>query len=72
MLLEIAYNRFKGNNENDFVILNGPIIIQKSNKQSMLAKKSIAKNLLLYRKTCELLLSCSTYFSVNKLYKREF
>ena len=45
------------------LFLNGPIIIQKSNKQSMLAKKSIAKNLLYIEKPV------SYYFHVVPIFQ---
>lgn len=70
--LEIAYNRFKGNNENDFVIFEWAYYYPEKQQTVYVSKEKYSQKLALYRKTCELLLSCSTYFSVNKLYKREF
>ncbi|MBE7356558.1 CDP-glycerol glycerophosphotransferase family protein [Staphylococcus haemolyticus] len=70
--LEIAYTRFKGNNENDFVIFEWAYYYPETQQTVYVNKERYSQKLALYRKTCELLLSCTTYFSVNKLYKREF
>lgn len=70
--IEIAYKRFKGNNENDFVIFEWAYYYPNTNETIYVNKEKYNQKLALYRETCELLLACSTYFTVNKLYKKKF
>ena len=52
--------------------LNGLITTLITNETIYVNKEKYNQKLALYRRTCELLLACSTYFTVNKLYKKKF
>ncbi|MGF7498952.1 MULTISPECIES: bifunctional glycosyltransferase/CDP-glycerol:glycerophosphate glycerophosphotransferase [Staphylococcus] len=70
--IEIAYTRFKGNSENDIVIFEWAYFYPETNETIYVNKEKYSQKLALYRETCELLLACNTYFTVNKLYRRQF
>lgn len=70
--LKIAYERLQGTPENDFVIFEWAYYYPKSEETIYINKEKYHNEKVLYRETCEMLLSCSTYFTVNKMYKKEF
>lgn len=70
--LKIAYERLKGTSENDFVIFEWAYYYPESGKTIYVNKEKYLNKKVLYRETCEMLLTCSTYFTVNKMYKKEF
>ncbi|MDK9866991.1 bifunctional glycosyltransferase/CDP-glycerol:glycerophosphate glycerophosphotransferase [Staphylococcus sp. IPLA37010] len=70
--LKIAYERLKGTSENDFVIFEWAYYYPESEETIYVNKERYHNKKVLYRETCEMLLSCLTYFTVNKMYKREF
>ncbi|WP_426462218.1 bifunctional glycosyltransferase/CDP-glycerol:glycerophosphate glycerophosphotransferase [Staphylococcus equorum] len=70
--LKIAYERLKGTSENDFVIFEWAYYYPESEETIYVNKEKYHNKKVLYRETCEMLLSCLTYFTVNKMYKREF
>lgn len=70
--LEMAYHRLNGSKENDFVIFEWAYYYPETGETKYVNKERYNLKLALYRNTVEMLLDCSTYFSVNKLYKRSF
>lgn len=70
--LDIAYKRLTGTKENDFVIFEWAYYYPETNSTKYVNKERYNLKLALYRDSVEMLLGCSTYFSVNKLYKRSF
>ncbi|WP_394523341.1 CDP-glycerol glycerophosphotransferase family protein [Staphylococcus xylosus] len=70
--LKIAYDRLKGTDENDFVIFEWAYYYPETGETIYVNKERYHNKKALYRETCEMLLSCLTYFTVNKMYKREF
>ncbi|PNZ79492.1 glycosyltransferase family 2 protein, partial [Staphylococcus microti] len=70
--LEIAYNRLSGTKENDFVVFEWAYYYPETGVTKYVNKERYNLKLALYRNTVEMLLACSTYFTVNKLYKRSF
>lgn len=70
--IDVAYKQYKANDENDFVIFEWAYYYPEKNQTIYVNKEKYNQELALYKTTCELLLACSTYFTVNKLYKREF
>lgn len=70
--LEVAYNRLMGTKENDFVIFEWAFYYPETGETRYVNKEKYNLKLALYRDTCEMLLSCTTYFTVNKMYKRSF
>ncbi|MDG0860375.1 bifunctional glycosyltransferase/CDP-glycerol:glycerophosphate glycerophosphotransferase [Staphylococcus equorum] len=70
--LRIAYDRLKGTIENDFVIFEWAYYYPESGETIYVNKERYHNKKVLYRETCEMLLTCLTYFSVNKMYKKEF
>lgn len=70
--LKIAYERLKGTSENDFVIFEWAYYYPESEETIYVNKERYHNKKVLYRETCEMLPSCLTYFTVNKMYKREF
>lgn len=70
--LEVAYKRLMGTKENDFVIFEWAFYYPETGETRYVNKEKYNLKLALYRDTCEMLLSCTTYFTVNKMYKRSF
>lgn len=70
--IDIAYKRLKSNPDNDFVIFEWAYYYPETNQTIYVNKEKYNQKLALYQETCELLLACSTYFTVNKLYKKSF
>ncbi|MCS4487150.1 bifunctional glycosyltransferase/CDP-glycerol:glycerophosphate glycerophosphotransferase [Staphylococcus americanisciuri] len=70
--LEIAYKRLSGTKENDFVIFEWAYYYPETGQVKYVNKERYNLKLALYRNTVEMLLSCASYFTVNKLYKKEF
>ncbi|MCJ0950946.1 bifunctional glycosyltransferase/CDP-glycerol:glycerophosphate glycerophosphotransferase [Mammaliicoccus sciuri] len=70
--LDIAYKRLIGTKENDFVIFEWAYYYPETGETKYVNRERYNLKLALYRNTVEMLLGCSTYFSVNKLYKRSF
>lgn len=70
--LEMAYTKLMSTKENDFVIFEWAYYYPETGESKYVNKERYSRMRVLYRDKCEMLLSCSTYFSVNKLYKRSF
>jgi len=70
--LETAYTRLTGSKENDFVIFEWAYYYPETGETRYVNKEKYNLELALYRDNCEMLLLCTTYFSVNKMYKTSF
>lgn len=70
--LDIAYTRLKGTYENDFVLFEWAYYYPQRDETIFVNKEKYQNKKTLYRETCEMLLSCSSYFTVNKMYRKEF
>ena len=70
--LQISFDRLKGSFENDFVIFEWAYYYPETKQTIYVNKERYQIKKALYRETCEMLLSCLTYFTVNKMYKKEF
>lgn len=70
--LQVATNRLNSVKENDFVIFEWAYYYPETGETKYVNKDNYNLKLALYRDTVEMLLSCTTYFTVNKLYKRSF
>lgn len=70
--IQISFDRLKGTFENDFVIFEWAYYYPETKQTIYVNKERYQIKKALYRETCEMLLSCLTYFTVNKMYKREF
>ncbi|MEC5300193.1 bifunctional glycosyltransferase family 2 protein/CDP-glycerol:glycerophosphate glycerophosphotransferase [Staphylococcus shinii] len=70
--IQISFDRLKGTYENDFVIFEWAYYYPDRNETIFVNKEKYQSKKALYRETCEMLLSCSSYFTVNKLYRKEF
>ncbi|MEB7657778.1 CDP-glycerol glycerophosphotransferase family protein [Mammaliicoccus vitulinus] len=70
--LDIAYPRLIGTKENDFVVFEWAYYYPKTGETKYVNKERYSRLRALYRNKCEMLLSCSSYFTVNKLYKKSF
>lgn len=70
--IQISFDRLKGTIENDFVIFEWAYYYPDRDETIFVNKEKYQSKKALYRETCEMLLSCSSYFTVNKLYRKEF
>lgn len=70
--VELSYKKLKENRDNDFAIFEWAFYYPETDETLYVNKEKYNKKSVLSKEECELLLSCNTYFSVNKLYKREF
>lgn len=70
--LKIAHWRLMAVPDNSFAIFEWAYYYPETGETKYINKEQYNKKNALYRETCELLLACTTYFSVNKLYKKEF
>ncbi|WP_210126680.1 MULTISPECIES: CDP-glycerol glycerophosphotransferase family protein [unclassified Mammaliicoccus] len=70
--LDIAYTRLIGTKENDFVVFEWAYYYPQTGETKYVNKERYSRLRALYRDKCEMLLACSSYFTVNKLYKKSF
>lgn len=64
--------RLKAVDDNSFVIFEWAYYYPETDETRYVNKEGYNKKNALYRDTCEMLLACTTYFTVNKLYKKKF
>lgn len=70
--VKIAYDRLKSSFENDFVVFEWAYYYPEKDETVFVNKERYQSKKALYRETCEMLLSCTSYFTVNKMYKKDF
>ncbi|MEY9140796.1 bifunctional glycosyltransferase/CDP-glycerol:glycerophosphate glycerophosphotransferase [Mammaliicoccus lentus] len=70
--LKIAFERLMGTKENDFVIFEWAYYYPETEESKYVNKERYSKLKALYRDKCEMLLSNSSFFTVNKMYKKTF
>ncbi|MEJ7218457.1 bifunctional glycosyltransferase/CDP-glycerol:glycerophosphate glycerophosphotransferase [Staphylococcus gallinarum] len=70
--IQVSFDRLKGTYENDFVIFEWAYYYPDQDETIFVNKEKYQSKKALYRETCEMLLSCTSYFTVNKLYRKEF